>query len=195
MVFLMKLQKVKGYYLTIRMRKLFCFLLLFVSFFSCTTSNTIYEKPENIIPKDTMELLLKDLYIANSSKNIKNKTYKKKKNYLPIVYEKYKIDSTRFFSSNNYYTSRIEEYNDILANVKSSLEKKLAIYESATELKMSSKKEKKEKTKLKNLKKRTRRLGPIIEKIQKDIDTIKFYNIPYLFPKVKEYDPIFNKRG
>lgn len=94
---------------------LYITVLLFLA--SCT-SNTIYKKPKDLIPKDSMISLLTDMYIASAAKNVKNKFLKREKNYMPLVYEKYKIDSTRFDVSNEYYTSKIEEYTDILNKVK-----------------------------------------------------------------------------
>ncbi|WP_347173197.1 DUF4296 domain-containing protein [Polaribacter uvawellassae] len=98
---------------------------------SCT-SNTILEKPKDLIPKDTMVLLLTDLFIAKSAFNEKNTQNNRKVNYMPLVYNKYKIDSTRFGSSNFYYTSKLEEYeliyqavNDKLLAKKAELEESL----------------------------------------------------------------------
>lgn len=94
------------------------FLLAIVLIFASCTSNTIYEKPKDLIPKDSMVALLTDMYVASSAKNRKNRFLKKEKNYVKLVYEKYKIDSTRFDESNAYYTSRIEDYTVMLKEVK-----------------------------------------------------------------------------
>ena len=53
-------------------------VLISLSILASCTGNTIYEKPEDLIPKDSMILLLKDLYIASSAKSIKNKEEKLK---------------------------------------------------------------------------------------------------------------------
>ncbi|RKF05299.1 uncharacterized protein DUF4296 [Tenacibaculum lutimaris] len=95
-----------------------CIGLLLVS----CTSNTIYKKPENLIPKDSMIALLTDMYIASSAKNQKNKFLEREKNYMILVYEKYKIDTTRFDISNTYYTSQVDEYTEILKKVKSNID-------------------------------------------------------------------------
>lgn len=98
------------------MKKLLsCFLLLVLSV-NCT-SRTIYKKPNDLIPKDTMGMLIKELLLANAAKNVRNKQNKTKVNYHPLVYEKYQIDSLRFQASNLYYTSKIDEYEDILEDV------------------------------------------------------------------------------
>lgn len=86
-------------------------LLLFIPlFFLACTSNTIYEKPVDLIPKDTMSLLIKELFIARASKNTKNKNLQRRISYISLVYNKYNIDSARFKSSNFYYTTQNDEY-------------------------------------------------------------------------------------
>ena len=94
---------------------------ILIGIVSCT-SNTMYEKPKDLIPKDSMVALLTDMYIASSAKSVKNKFLKIEKNYTVLVYEKYKIDSTRFDISNVYYTSKIEEYTDMLRRVRKNID-------------------------------------------------------------------------
>lgn len=110
------------------MKKGGIFFILILLIYSCT-SNTIYKKPKDLIPKDTMVSLLTDMYIATSAKNQKNKFLKKEKNYVILVYDKYKIDSTRFDTSNAYYTSKIDEYSDILKLVKKNIDSLFDTYE------------------------------------------------------------------
>jgi hypothetical protein len=97
------------------------YLLIFIVLSSCT-SNTIFEKPKDLIPKDTMSLLLQEMMISASAKFTKNKSQQKNINYMPIVFEKFRIDSTRFKSSNQYYISTIDEYQVILERSKAALE-------------------------------------------------------------------------
>lgn len=104
------------------MKKTVLFLIL-IFLVSCT-SNTILEKPKDLIPKDTMVLLLTDLFIAKSAFVEKNTLNERKVNYMPLVYNKYKIDSSRFRTSNFYYTSKLEEYELFYKEVKEGLEKK-----------------------------------------------------------------------
>jgi|TARA_B100000809_G_scaffold59794_1_gene56338 hypothetical protein len=96
------------------------YILLFILLVSCT-SNTIFEKPKDLIPKDTMSLLLQEMIISTSAKFIKNKNNQKNINYMPFVYERFKIDSTRFESSNYYYMSTIDLYQEILENTKANI--------------------------------------------------------------------------
>lgn len=119
MVFLMMRSKGKESLLIDKMKKISC-LLIFTVLVSCT-SNTIFEKPKDLIPKDTMRLLLQEMMIASSAKFIKNKTGQKNINYMPFVYDYFKIDSTRFESSNFYYMSKIDVYQEILESAKISL--------------------------------------------------------------------------
>ena len=95
----------------------FIYILILSVFFGACTSNTIIKKPENLIPKEQMVDLLTDIFIANGGDNIKNINLQRSTNYFPFVFEKYKIDSTRFRGSNYYYTSRIDDYDEILEKV------------------------------------------------------------------------------
>jgi hypothetical protein len=99
------------------------YVFLFVILSSCT-SNTIFEKPKDLIPKDTMSLLIQEMMIANSAKNIKNINLEKKINYMPFVYDTFKIDSVRFQNSNFYYVTKIDLYQEIFTDAKEKLEKR-----------------------------------------------------------------------
>ncbi|CAM1345371.1 DUF4296 domain-containing protein [Tenacibaculum amylolyticum] len=117
---------------------------------SCT-GNTIYKKPEGLIPRDSMIMLLSDMHIATAAKYTKNKFQKKNVNYMPFIYEKYKIDSTRFDISNTYYTSRIDEYDELINDVKKRLEEKGKIIQKELNIADSIKKIALEKQKLDSL--------------------------------------------
>ena len=108
------------------MKKL-SYLLRFIFLASCT-SNTIFKKPEDLIPSDTMSLLMQDMMVASSAKFVKNLNKQTKINYMGFVYDKYLIDSARFQSSNYYYTSKIDLYEDILTDAKTQLENKKDFY-------------------------------------------------------------------
>ncbi len=70
-----------------------------------------------------MSLLIQEMNIASSSKYIKNKNLEKKINYMPLVYDRFHIDSIRFQTSNLYYMTKIDLYQEILTDAKTSLEK------------------------------------------------------------------------
>lgn len=98
------------------------YIVVFVLILSCE-SRTKFEKPENLIPKAQMVDLLTDMHLASGTLGIKNKNSKKKENYMALVYEKYKIDSTQFAASNTYYTSNVDEYEEIFEEVEKRLSK------------------------------------------------------------------------
>ena len=103
------------------MKKSILLFFAFSFFYNCT-SNTIYKKPTDLIPKDTMVILIQEMLIASASKNVKTINLQRKIDYFPFVYDRFKIDSTRFKKSSFYYTSKIDAYNEILAKVKKGLE-------------------------------------------------------------------------
>lgn len=109
-----------------------------------------------------MVMLLTDMYISVSARNIKNKFKEKKNSYMPLVYEKYKIDSNRFYSSNRYYTSNIEPNKGILEEVKGKIKVQLDSFQRQLDVKDSIKKAAKE------LRKEKRRIRDSIRNRKKD---------------------------
>ncbi|NOR28969.1 MAG: DUF4296 domain-containing protein [Lutibacter sp.] len=110
------------------MNKFFSILILSVFLGACT-SNTIIKKPKNLIPKDQMVDLLTDIFLADGGDNIKNLHLQRNVNYFPLVFEKHQIDTTRFKESNYYYTSRIDDYDDILGKVDARLKALKSIFD------------------------------------------------------------------
>ena len=111
-------------------------LILIILFVSCK-SNTIYDEPLDLIPKDSMMMLLKDLYLATAAKSIKNSRQQKKVSYTTLVYNKYNIDSLRFNSSNLYYTSKIDVYEPMLNEITALLKKEQEFFTEAKKIKDS----------------------------------------------------------
>ena len=111
-------------------------LMLIILFASCK-SNTIYDEPLDLIPKDSMMMLLKDLYLATAAKSIKNSRQQKKVSYTTLVYNKYNIDSLRFNSSNLYYTSKIDVYEPMLNEISALLKKEQEFFTEAKKIKDS----------------------------------------------------------
>lgn len=116
------------------------YLFIFTFLFSCT-SNTIFEKPKDLIPKDTMSLLIQEMSIATSSKYLKNKNLEKNIEYMPLVYDRFRIDSARFQTSNMYYMSTIDLYQEILVDAKASLEKQKIFFDKIKKRKDSLRKD------------------------------------------------------
>jgi len=108
--------KAKDYCLTEQMKNISYIIFLGIFFMGCT-SNTIIKKPDHLIPKNQMVDLLTDMLIASGAENIKNIDLERNVNYFPLVFEKYEIDSTRFKESNYYYTSKIDDHEEILKKV------------------------------------------------------------------------------
>lgn len=118
------------------MRRLFIFVLTLLVLNACT-SNTIYKKPDDLIPKNQMVDLLADLYLANATNNVKTIKMERKLDYMPLIYEKYGIDSLRFQNSNVYYMSRIDDYEGIYKKVEARLKKMLDTTELSLKIKDS----------------------------------------------------------
>ncbi len=104
------------------MRKQVISFMIIMAFLGCD-SKVNYEKPENLIPKKQMIDLLYDMHLAIGTSNVQNVKYEKNRNYMSLVYEKYGIDSVQFAMSNIYYTSNINEYEEIFESVQERLKK------------------------------------------------------------------------
>ncbi|MDP2088472.1 MAG: DUF4296 domain-containing protein [Flavobacteriaceae bacterium] len=98
------------------MKKIIYTILVFIVASACT-SNTIYKKPDNLISKKVMADILTDMYLAEGARSVHNKDLERSVDYMPLVYEKYQIDSIRFAESNFYYTTKIDDYEAILKTV------------------------------------------------------------------------------
>ena len=120
--------RVNVYYLIEQMNK-FSYIFILILFLGSCTSNTILKKPDDLIPKDQMVELLTDLYLANGGENIKNADLKKNVNYYPLVFEKHNIDTLRFKKSNYFYTSKIDDYDEILKKIDTRLKNLKKQYE------------------------------------------------------------------
>jgi hypothetical protein len=101
--------------------KQFVYIFLISIFTLSCTSNTIYKKPENLIPRDEMVEILVDMQLALGAKSIKNIDGNKNLDYMHLVYEKYQIDSAHFAESNFYYMTNIDEFNKVLRKSKSKI--------------------------------------------------------------------------
>lgn len=101
--------------------KVICTIFVFLLLYSCK-DKVSYEKPEGLISKEEMTDLLYDMHIAVGTSNIKNIHLEKNRNYMSLVYDKYGIDSTQFAVSNIYYTSNIDDYEEIYEEVQRRLD-------------------------------------------------------------------------
>ena len=65
------------------------YMVFILVIFSCE-SKVKYDKPENLIPKDQMIDLLYDMHLADGTSGVKNKNLENNRNYMALVYRKYK---------------------------------------------------------------------------------------------------------
>ncbi len=144
-------------------------MLIWIFLFTACTSNTIYKKPADLIPKKQMVNLLTDMYLANAATNVKTKKLERNLDYMPLVYEKYGIDSLRFQTSNIYYMSHIDDYEAIYKKVDARLQKMLDTTEAAQKLKDSLKLLKKDKPSIEKMNILNKKL-PLREKKPRQLD-------------------------
>lgn len=92
------------------------------------------EKPDDLIDKETMVNIFTDAYLSNASKSFNRTILQRAEVDLgSYIYKKYQIDSLQFEKSNAYYTANIDEYREMIAQVKSNLDAKLVVVDSIIE--------------------------------------------------------------
>lgn len=99
------------------------------------------KKPKNLIKKQDMVNILYDMSILTASKGV-NRKLLEENGVLPedFVYEKYGIDSMQFVLSNEYYSYRLETYEDIYNQVKSRLNEDKKILDSLNNIEAEERK-------------------------------------------------------
>ncbi len=116
------------------MRKILASLCVFFALIACE-SKVNYQKPENLLTKTQMANLLFDMHIAAATSNVSNLKLEKNRNYMSLIYKKYDIDSLEFSMNNLYYTSSIDDYEEIFEAVQKRLKKMQdSIYEATDSL-------------------------------------------------------------
>ena len=81
------------------------------------------KKPENLISKDTMSLVLTDFALFNSANNYNRRLLEETGlNPEEYLFNKYNIDSSQFRLSTEYYAKNYDDYQQIYKKVKSNLE-------------------------------------------------------------------------
>jgi len=81
------------------------------------------DKPVDLIPKDKMINILKDITILNSARNTSVIVFHDY-NIEPttFIFSKYGIDSLQFVTSDNYYASLPKEYEAMYAEIEKQLD-------------------------------------------------------------------------
>jgi len=125
-----------------KMKRAFILTIL-VCLTSC--SEKLLEKPQNLIARDKMVEVLKDLAKVNAAKTT-NAAILRDNNIDPMAYifVKHGIDSIQFVESDKYYASLPIEYERIYREVESILEKEQAIFNEAKAVEDSLRLQKKE---------------------------------------------------
>ena len=97
-------------------------VVLIILFFACEGDNRP-PKPDDLIAKKEMVDLLYDIQIINSAKSV-NKHLLENQGVDPedYIFNKYKIDSSRFARSNAYYAYDTDTYEKILDEVENRLD-------------------------------------------------------------------------
>ena len=92
---------------------------------SCRDEVKGFNSSENLIPRDTMVMLIKDMTLLESHVQMKyiqvNRYHKTMKKSGDLILKKYQISSERYESSINYYGSHQEEMQSIYSQVLDSL--------------------------------------------------------------------------
>ncbi|MDX1652171.1 MAG: DUF4296 domain-containing protein [Brumimicrobium sp.] len=104
--------------------KLFFYSIAFVLiliFASCGYQLEKVEKPDDLIPKDTFELLLEDMMLLESYVRIdQNNVHQFHRPLIQsseIIFEKYGVDSSRYIRSMDYYAQKQEILLEMYENI------------------------------------------------------------------------------
>jgi len=103
------------------MKNLFVILLALL-LTSC--GEKLLDKPEDLIPKDRMINILKDMTILNAARNANVTVFHDYKIEEPttFVFSKYGVDSLQFVTSDKYYASLPNEYEAMYTEIEKQLD-------------------------------------------------------------------------
>ncbi len=116
------------------MKKIIIILLALVAV-SCVEK--LIEKPDNLIPRDKMIAILKDMAILNAGKATKTNIRILKENGIEptqYLFEKHDIDSTVFVESDRYYASIPLEYVSMYEEIEALLTKEKKLMDEAKKI-------------------------------------------------------------
>jgi hypothetical protein len=103
------------------------FLILLIT--SCDEKITRGVMPHNLIPKDTMVLVLKDLSILEAHAKLKDpnvlSNYKTMRKSGKIILDKFHLDTARFDQSMKYYSARQKVMQGLFSQVLDSVNREL----------------------------------------------------------------------
>jgi len=115
------------------------YILIVLITFSCSRNNNF---SEDIIPKDTMALVLADLHIADATLSVisNEKNFKTPNNYYFSLLKKYNISKARLDSSISYYSKNGDEFDKIYEEIMFIISKKEATTKTEKDDKLDLKK-------------------------------------------------------
>lgn len=116
--------------------RIFCLIFFIGCLVSCQDVQKP-KKPANLISQEIMVDILTDVYISNAARNVNNKLLRNLNIKLDsVIYSKYRLDSLQFALSNNYYSSNLDIYRNLLLKAQEKLKllqiEKDSMYRAAT---------------------------------------------------------------
>ncbi|MEX0312626.1 MAG: DUF4296 domain-containing protein [Allomuricauda sp.] len=109
-------------------------ILVFLGILMFSCNEKVVEKPDNLIPKEKMVLVLHDLALLNATRaTYKTALEQNDIKVMEFLFEKHGIDSVQFAQSDLYYASIPLEYQSIYEKVEAILEKKSSDLERYTQ--------------------------------------------------------------
>ena len=122
------------------MRNIVISFIAIIYLFSC--SNKSAKKPDNLIPLETMEEVIYDVYMLNAIKISNKKLLQNEEvSFKKEIFEKYKIDSLQFAKSNDFYAADFETYKALIERIKKRMDSNKKALEQLIEEEKKSKKD------------------------------------------------------
>ena len=110
---------------TVSNSKFYLRIFYLIFFIGCLISCQDVQKPEkpaNLISQEIIVDILTDVYISNAARNVNNKLLRNLNIKLDsVIYSKYRVDSLQFALSNNYYSSNLDIYRNLLVKAQEKL--------------------------------------------------------------------------
>lgn len=138
----MKVLLVHVYCLTVNSMRFGLFLVGFILLQACSNSNGVISKPDNLIARDTMVMVLKELSLVESYVQTEYVHVSKYQKTMILsgdkILEKYHISRKRLNASMDYYGSHQEEMQAIYTEILDSLNRDVSILSKGVNLKDTS---------------------------------------------------------
>lgn len=97
--------------------------VIFLTILLTSCGEKLLEKPEDLIPKDKMINILKDMTILNAARSSSVTVFHDYKiEPTTFIFSKYGVDSLQFVTSDKYYASLPNEYEAMYAEIEKQLD-------------------------------------------------------------------------